>query len=169
MKAYEQGTGAYFATPPVNLIYAFNTSLTTITKSSEVSLDERFKLHQEASQRIKSAAEGLGLKQASDPGNAANGMTAVSPSFARFLRLEVIDSPLHVQLYFPEGLTASDIIPRLSAKGVVIAGGLHKDIKDRYFRIGYGSCFLFPVAFRSIVFLIPGIWGFPLFRNREVT
>jgi len=86
MKAYEQGTGAYFATPPVNLIYAFNASLTTITKSSEVSLEERFKLHQEASQRVKSAAEELGLKQVSDPENAANGMTAVSLAFARSLR-----------------------------------------------------------------------------------
>lgn len=78
MKAYEQGAGAYFATPPVNLIYAFNASLTTITKSSEVSLEERFKLHQEASQRVKSAAKEFGLKQVSDPENAANGMTAVS-------------------------------------------------------------------------------------------
>jgi len=116
MKAYEQGTAAYFATPPVNLIYAFNASLTTITKSSEVSLEERFRLHKEASQRVKSAANELGLTQVPDPGNAANGMTA---------------------LYFPEGLTASDILPRLSAKGVVVAGGLHKDIKDRYFRIGH--------------------------------
>jgi len=78
MKAYEQGNAAYFATPPVNLIYAFNASLTTITKSSEVSLEERFKLHREASQRVKSAAEDFGLKQVSDPENAANGMTAVS-------------------------------------------------------------------------------------------
>jgi len=77
MKAYEHGVGAYFATPPVNLIYAFNASLTTITKSSEVSLEERFKRHEEASKRVKSAAEELGLKQVSDPENTANGMTAV--------------------------------------------------------------------------------------------
>lgn len=82
MKAYEQGTAAYFATPPVNLVYAFNASLTTITKSSEVSLEERFKLHREASQRIKSAAKELGLEQVSDPENAANGMTAVSFIFS---------------------------------------------------------------------------------------
>ena len=86
MKAYEHGAGAYFATPPVNLIYAFNTSLTTITKSSEINLEERFKLHQEASQRVKSAAKELGLKQVSDPENAANGMTAVGSVFTRFLR-----------------------------------------------------------------------------------
>jgi len=86
MKAYEQGAGAYFATPPVNLIYAFNASLTTITKSSEVSLEERFKLHEEASKRVKSAAKELGLKQVSNPENAANGMTAVSCIFSRFSR-----------------------------------------------------------------------------------
>ena len=86
MKAYEQGNAAYFATPPVNLIYAFNASLTTITKSSEVSLEERFKLHQEASQRIKSAAEELGLRQVSDAKSAANGMTAVGSIFPQFLR-----------------------------------------------------------------------------------
>jgi alanine-glyoxylate transaminase/serine-glyoxylate transaminase/serine-pyruvate transaminase len=41
MKAYEAGTGAYFATPPTNLIYALHASLTTITKGSP-SLEERF-------------------------------------------------------------------------------------------------------------------------------
>jgi len=91
MRAYEQGTGAYFATPPVNLIYAFNASLTTITKSSEVSLEERFKRHQEASKRIKAAAEELGLKQVPHLGNAANGMTAVSFVLTRFRG--VLDSP----------------------------------------------------------------------------
>lgn len=77
MKAYEAGTAAYFATPPVNLIYAYNASLTRITKSSP-SLQERFKLHREVSQRFKNAAAELGLKQVPDPAYAANGMTAVS-------------------------------------------------------------------------------------------
>lgn len=86
MNAYERGVGAYFATPPVNLIYAFNASLTTITKSSDVSLEERFKRHEEVSKRIKTAAGKLGLRQVSDPGNAANGMTAVSSIPGLFLR-----------------------------------------------------------------------------------
>lgn len=33
------------------------------------------------------------------------------------------------QLYYPEGVTASDLLPRLAKRGVVVAGGLHKDIK----------------------------------------
>jgi alanine-glyoxylate transaminase/serine-glyoxylate transaminase/serine-pyruvate transaminase len=40
-------------------------------------------------------------------------------------------------IYFPNGLSASDIIPRLLERGIVVAGGLHKEIKDKYFRIGH--------------------------------
>lgn len=77
MRAYEAGTGAYFATPPVNLIYAFHTSLTQITTASP-SLPERFKLHREASRRIKSAIAELGIKQVPVSDDvASNGMTAV--------------------------------------------------------------------------------------------
>lgn len=78
MKAYEGGSAAYFATPPVNLIRAYHESLTQITKASP-SLDERLKLHRETSNRIKAAAKELGLSQLPvRPEMAANGMTAVS-------------------------------------------------------------------------------------------
>ncbi|KAJ6496812.1 pyridoxal phosphate-dependent transferase [Mycena vulgaris] len=116
MKAYESGKAAYFATPPVNLIYAFHASLSQITKKAP-SLEERFKLHRVASQQIKDTAAELGLKQlALDPAFAANGMTA---------------------LYFPDGMTAADVLPKLGAMGIIAAGGLHADIKDKYFRLGH--------------------------------
>lgn len=77
MQAYESGKPSYFATPPVNLIYAFHASLSKITKSSP-SLAERYELHRDASRRVKAAAQELGLKQLPlDPAFAANGMTAV--------------------------------------------------------------------------------------------
>lgn len=38
---------------------------------------------------------------------------------------------------FPEGLTAPDLLPKLMARDVVLAAGLHKDIKATYFRIGH--------------------------------
>lgn len=77
MKAYEAGQASYFATPPVNLIYAFHASLSLITKSS-ISLEDRFRLHREASQKVKDAAAKLGLKQVPvEPEYVANGMTAV--------------------------------------------------------------------------------------------
>ncbi|KAF7965327.1 hypothetical protein HWV62_44470 [Athelia sp. TMB] len=118
MKAYEAGSAAYFATPPVNLIYAFHASLTSITKSSpSLEEQERFKLHKAAAQRIRDTATELGLKQLPlEPAFAANGMTAI---------------------YFPDGISAPDLLPRLAQKGVVAAGGLHTSIKDKYFRIGH--------------------------------
>ncbi|KAJ6581232.1 pyridoxal phosphate-dependent transferase [Mycena capillaripes] len=116
MKAYESGQAAYFATPPVNLIYAYHASLSQITKKSP-SLEERFELHRVASQRIKDTAAELGLKQlALEPAFAAKGMTA---------------------LYFPDGMSAADVLPKLGAKGIVAAGGLHAAIKDKYFRVGH--------------------------------
>ncbi|KZT09926.1 PLP-dependent transferase [Laetiporus sulphureus 93-53] len=116
MRAYESGSAAYFATPPVNLVYAYHASLMQITRGSP-SLEERFALHRKASARVKEAAAALGLKQLPlQAGEAANGMTAV---------------------YFPEGISAPDIVPRMLKKDVVIAGGLHKDAKDKYFRIGH--------------------------------
>ena len=138
MQAYEAGTAAYFATPPVNLIYAFHASLSQITRQAP-SLEERFRLHRAASQRMKAAAAELGMKQlAVDDAVAANGMTA---------------------LWFPEGVSAADILGPLAKKDVVVAGGLHKDHKReclvvlagavgesgltrrliavKYFRIGY--------------------------------
>ena len=80
MKAYEEGKPMYFATPPVNLIHAFNASLKTITKG-KISLEERFAMHKEQSSRIRKAIEELGLMQvAKNAGQQANGMTAVSVS-----------------------------------------------------------------------------------------
>ncbi|KAF8899590.1 pyridoxal phosphate-dependent transferase [Gymnopilus junonius] len=120
MKAYESGSAAYFATPPVNLIYAFHASLSQITartSSSLPSLADRIALHRASSKRIKDAARALGLKQLPvQESEAANGMTA---------------------LYFPEGVKASDLLPRLTKKGVIVAGGLLGPIKDTYFRIGH--------------------------------
>jgi len=70
-------------------------------------------VHHVASQRIKSAANGFGLKQLPlHAAEAANGMTA---------------------LYFPEGVAAGDLLPRLGAKGVVVAGGLLGSIKGIHF------------------------------------
>jgi alanine-glyoxylate transaminase/serine-glyoxylate transaminase/serine-pyruvate transaminase len=123
MKAYEAGTAAYFATPPVNLIYAFHASLSLITGKASAtpeplpSLQERFKLHRQASETVRKASKSLGLTQLPcKDSEAANGMTA---------------------LYFPPGITAADLLPRLLKKGVIVAGGLHVDIKDKYFRIGH--------------------------------
>lgn len=78
MKAYERNNAAYFATPPVNLIYAYRASLSQITQGP-VSLQDRFQAHKDASRRFKKFAEGLGFKNVPLSEEVqANGMTAVS-------------------------------------------------------------------------------------------
>jgi hypothetical protein len=58
---------------------------------------------------MRKASKSLGLSQVPlKDSEAANGMTA---------------------LYFPPGVTAADLLPKLVKKGVVVAGGLHVDIK----------------------------------------
>lgn len=114
MKNYEAKKPSYFATPPIQLIHALNTTLKQILARP---LSERFATHCETSQRIKTVVDSLGLKQlASKPENQANGMTA---------------------MYLPEGVKAPDILPHLLKRGVVFAAGLHKDIASTYIRFGH--------------------------------
>ena len=69
------------------------------------------------SRYIKDSIAKMGLKQiASEEKNQANGMTAI---------------------YLPEGVTAPELLPKLVAKGVIFAGGLHKEIATKYFRFGH--------------------------------
>lgn len=114
MQNYEAKKPSYFATPSPQLVRALHTTLTQITSKS---LDSRFAATREASQKVKKAVEELGLKQlASKPENQANSMTAI---------------------YLPEGLTPPEILPKLMERGVVFAGGLHKEIAAKYIRFGH--------------------------------
>jgi len=114
MQAYESRKPMYFATPPVQLIYALHASLKRIT---EKPMSERFQSHRDASKKIKSFITELGLKQvAKSEEMSANTMTAV---------------------YLPEGITLPDVVPKMAQRGVILAGGLHREIATKYFRIGH--------------------------------
>lgn len=114
MRNYEAKKPSYFATPSPQLVRALHTSLRQILSAP---LPVRFETHKAVSKKVKSAIESLGLRQlANTPADQANGMTAV---------------------YFPDGVAAQDILPKLLAKGVVMAGGLHKEIATKYFRFGH--------------------------------
>lgn len=114
MQNYEAKKPSYFATPSPQLIHALHTSLTQILSKP---LDERFAIHREQSQKIKKAVADLGLKQlATKPENQASGMTAI---------------------YLPDGLTPPQVLPSLLKKGVIFAGGLHKEIATKYVRFGH--------------------------------
>ncbi|KYG40976.1 hypothetical protein M433DRAFT_159632 [Acidomyces richmondensis BFW] len=114
MQNYEAKKPSYFATPSPQLIHALHTSLTQILSRP---LEERFKQHREVSQKVKKAVTDMGLKQlASKPENQANGMTA---------------------MYLPDNLTPPEVLPSLMKKGVIFAGGLHKEIATKYVRFGH--------------------------------
>ena len=114
MQNYEGKKASYFATPPTQLINALHTALTQILTRP---LSERFATHHETSKRIKNVITGYGLKQLAErPENQANGMTAI---------------------YLPNDLKAPEILPNILKKGVIFAGGLHKEIAAKYIRFGH--------------------------------
>lgn len=116
LKAYESGNPAYFATPAVQNVYSLLASLKQFATSTE-SLDARFAAHAATSDKVKDAIAKLGLKTVSvNRESSAHGMTAV---------------------YLPEGVTNAQLLPLVLKRGVQLAGGIHKDIVTKYFRIGH--------------------------------
>lgn len=133
MRAYEGRKPAYFATPAVGLIFALRTSLRQILGLKQVgvvapapageertwtavekAVDARIDGHAAVSAVVKSAIKNMGLKLVPQHGEfSANTMTAV---------------------YLPEGVAQGDLVGKLLGKGVVVAGGLLKDMASKYFR-----------------------------------
>jgi hypothetical protein len=50
-------------------------------------------------------------------------------------------------VYAPEGIAAADIVGTMGRKGIVVAGGLHKDIKSEFLY----NCFVPRVSYPSFV------------------
>ncbi|KAK0723173.1 pyridoxal phosphate-dependent transferase [Lasiosphaeria miniovina] len=114
MQNYENKKPSYFATPSPQLVHALHTALSQILSKP---LSERFARHKETSDRIKKAVADLGLKQvAPNPDDQAHGMTAI---------------------YLPETVQIPQILPSLAKRGVVFAGGIHKEIVTKYIRFGH--------------------------------
>lgn len=114
MQNYEAGKPSYFATPPPQLVRALNTALHEIMSEP---LQSRFAKHVAASDKVKKAIADLGLEQvADDPALQTHAMTAA---------------------YWPAGFVAADVLPKLAAEGILIAGGVHREIAPCYFRIGH--------------------------------
>ena len=113
MEAYEARRPSYFGTPPVNLIWALNVSLGQIL---EEGMENRFARHRKLSGAFKAAITALGMKQVPvRPEVTANTLTAP---------------------YYPEGVDAS-VLVHIGRAGALLAGGLHPEIKTKYFRIGH--------------------------------
>jgi alanine-glyoxylate transaminase/serine-glyoxylate transaminase/serine-pyruvate transaminase len=113
MEAYEAGKPAYFATPPVNLVCALDVSLGQILAEG---LEARFARHLRMARAFRAAWRALGLRMLPvSEAVAANTLSAV---------------------YYPDGVDAS-LVGRVKGQGIVVAGGLHPELKARYFRVGH--------------------------------
>jgi alanine-glyoxylate transaminase/serine-glyoxylate transaminase/serine-pyruvate transaminase len=113
MEGYEARRPRYFGTPPVNLIWALNVSLGQILDEG---MDARFARHRRLSEAFKAAVTALGLRQVPvRPEKTATTLTAA---------------------YYPDGVDRT-VLGYIKEAGVVLAGGLHPEIKNQYFRIGH--------------------------------
>jgi len=114
MEAYEARKPSYFGTPAVNLVCALNVSLRQILKEG---MESRFARHRKLGQACQVAIAALGLSQ-----------VPLKPDYAAF----TLTAP-----YYPENVAGKDLLPKVRAAGAILAGGLHPQIKARYFRIGH--------------------------------
>lgn len=114
MQSYEANKPAYFATPSPQLIHALHTACTQLLAQG---MAKRVQRHKEVSLKVKKTIEELGLKQlAKQPADQASTMTAI---------------------WLPEGISAPEFLPGLMQRGVVFAGGLHKECAAKYIRFGH--------------------------------
>ena len=110
MKAYEAEQPSYFATPNTSLIRALEVSLRAIV---DYGLEQRWADHVAHSNAFKAAMTAIGLRQLAEAHRRANTLSAV---------------------YYPDGIDTSKFLSTVLSSGVICAGGLHKDVKTKYFR-----------------------------------
>jgi alanine-glyoxylate transaminase/serine-glyoxylate transaminase/serine-pyruvate transaminase len=114
MKAYEERRPAYFSTPATNLILALEAGLGEIVEDG---IEARVARHWHAARAMRAAWDALGLRPVP-------------------VRPELQAATLSA-LYLPEGVDAAAVVGGTARNGVVIAGGLHPEIRTRYFRVGH--------------------------------
>lgn len=113
MQAYEARRPAYFATPPVNLIAALAVSLEKLLGEGMEAVWAR---HARMAGAFRAAWQALGLRLVPESAEvAANTLSAI---------------------YYPDGVDGS-LVGRIRDEGVIVAGGLHPEIRERYFRVGH--------------------------------
>ncbi len=114
MEAYEARKPSYFGTPAVNLVNALKVSLGQIIEDGN---DKRFLRHRLIGEAFRSAMEAIGL-----------GMVPLRNDIAA----NTLSAP-----YYPDGVNGQDLLAEINKAGVVLAGGLHPEIKTKYFRVGH--------------------------------
>lgn len=112
MEAYEARRPSYFSTPATGLVLGLATSLEALVAEGMDAVDAR---HARVASAMRAAWSALGLRLVARDGAAANTLSC---------------------LYLPDGVGA-ELLSAVAAEGVVVAGGLHPDLKARTFRVGH--------------------------------
>ena len=118
LRSFESGKPAYFATPPVQMIDSLRVALTQILQFSfndKIGIEARILKHKQTSDTFKTTIiEQMNHELVSGTlTNSAHGLTAIY----------VQDPP--------------SIIQYMAQNGYTITGGIHKDIKSKYIRVGH--------------------------------
>ncbi|CAB4252474.1 similar to Saccharomyces cerevisiae YFL030W AGX1 Alanine:glyoxylate aminotransferase (AGT) [Maudiozyma barnettii] len=118
LEAFESGKPAYFATPPVQLIDSLRVALEQILQFSykgQTGIEARVNKHKDTSDNFKTCiTDKLGQQLVSKTlDNSAHGLTAIY----------VTNPP--------------SVISYMQQHGYTITGGIHKDIKSKYVRVGH--------------------------------
>jgi alanine-glyoxylate transaminase/serine-glyoxylate transaminase/serine-pyruvate transaminase len=111
-RAYEERKPSYFATPATSLVMALRTGLGEIL---EAGVEARIEVQARAAAALRAAWAALGLRSVPGEALTANTLSA---------------------LFFPPGVDAT-LLPRIVARGVIVAGGLHPALKANSFRVGH--------------------------------
>jgi len=112
-RAYEERKPSYLATPATSLVMALETGLAEILENG---LEARLETQARAAAAMRAAWKALRLRSVPKT-------------------KEVTANTLSV-LLFPDGIDAG-LLPRIAARGVTVAGGLHPTVKLTSFRIGH--------------------------------
>lgn len=115
-RAYEERRPSYFATPATSLVMALEAGLGEILEGGqENAISARIEAHAQAAAALRAAWRALGLRSVPREAVTANTLSV---------------------LLFPEGIDGA-LIPKIAARGVIVAGGLHPAVKTTSFRIGH--------------------------------
>ena len=115
MQNYMDEKASYFATPAVGLVIALDTGLKIHLANG--GSEARFREHAMVAAAFRAALATLGLRTvATTPALCASTLTAI---------------------YYPEGINGDALRTAIKTHGAIVAGGLHKLIGTRYFRVGH--------------------------------
>ena len=115
LENYEHAKGSYFATPPVHMIYALDVALTKYLANGGA--DQRFKDHANVANAFRASLKAMDLKTVA-------------------LNAEISSNTL-TAIYYPENVDGNALRTAIKNNGAIVAGGIHKQIAAKYFRVGH--------------------------------